>query len=153
ARQPGTGQLSRAETGADTKRAPASPIMRRRTGIVLALAALLAVAISALRHRQASAPVEPALRCFTTGGGALRVCHAASDEGVYYRPPSTAVAYNVQIIRYQDQRHATVLHSEAQDSAHYHSLAGHVRPGDSIKAGTVDATRDPAAVYSVPRNL
>ena len=91
--------------------------------------------------------------CYTTGGASLKVCHAVSAEGVYYRPNRQQIAYNTQIIALGAGRYATVLHSEAQDSARYFQATGHPRPGDSIKVGIADDAARPAAARTAPDDL
>jgi hypothetical protein len=113
-----------------------------------------AVVLGAAAIHSIGWPTDPtSMRvCSVTGGGQLRVCHDAADEGVYYRPAATSAAYNVQIIHLDDNRYATILHSEAKDMAHYLRLTGHVRPGDSIKAG-VTLSSNPDRVPLHPGDL
>ena len=112
----------------------------------VATLAILFVLLAVVAHRRGAA-LQAIRTCFVTGGGELRVCHAASAEGVYYRPGPRQIAYNTQIIARADGSYATVLHSESEDSEHYWQATGRVRPGDSIKAGTSDNP------YAAPANL
>lgn len=120
---------------------------------VLALVLILATGAAHRRKEMERTQLSGAETCYITGGGALRVCHKASAEGIFFRPSSIQAGVNAQIIRYDGAHFATVLHSESQDLVHYRQLTGRVRPGDSIKGGTVDAGHDPAAALSAPPNL
>jgi hypothetical protein len=123
--------------------------------LTLAVAAIFitTTSSSAQQSREQSDELSNSKTCFITGGGALEVCHETTSEGIFYRPSPTQVGYNVQIIRYHGAQYATVLHSEAKDTEHFYQLTGHLRPGDSIKSGTVDASRNPDASLSAPLNL
>jgi hypothetical protein len=90
--------------------------------------------------------VDPAGRCFITGGSApLRVCHHPQDEGIYYPTPVNEVAYNVQILKISDTKYVTAAHSETMDSF----VNKYPRVGDSIKVGTVNGR----FTYQMPVNM
>jgi hypothetical protein len=108
----------------------------KRAGITLFVLLVAFIVIGRIAHPDRA--IEPPTTCFITGGGDLRVCHAAADEGQFYKPKSWQVAYNTQILALADGNYATVLHSEAEDTAHFMKLYGHVRAGDSIKTGIGD---------------
>jgi hypothetical protein len=70
--------------------------------------------------------------CFQTGGSQpLTVCHNPGDEGVFYPTPPLEVAYNAQIIKFDDSNYQTIYHSESRDSRDRNVA----RPGDSIRVG------------------
>jgi hypothetical protein len=112
----------------------------KRAGITLFALLAMFIVIGRIAHpdQTGDAAVEPAATCFITGGGDLRVCHAAADEGQFYKPKNWQVAYNTQILALADGHYATVLHSEAEDTAHFMRQYSHVRAGDSIKTGIGD---------------
>lgn len=116
---------------------------------VPACAALALGAGLALHVRPAAArPV-----CYLTAGGTLRICHDRKDEGVFYKPGPLQLAYNTVILALGGGHYAVVLHSEAKDLAAYHARTGHIRPGDSIKSGLIDASGDPKALFHAPADL
>ncbi|MHB9037255.1 MAG: hypothetical protein ACYC64_11370 [Armatimonadota bacterium] len=98
-----------------------------RLGVYLALAALVCSGV-------ASAGV----RTYTTNG--LTVTHDTADEGMYFDSQPNELAYNVQIMRADNDTYYTIFHSEPNKPAKKHY------PGDSIKTGiqTGDFT------YSMP---
>jgi hypothetical protein len=121
---------------------------------LVAAAMFIAVTSSSAQQSKGQSDELPNSKtCFITGGGTLQVCHETTSEGIFYRPSPIQVGYNVQIIRYHAAQYATVLHSEAKDMEHFYKLTGHLRPGDSIKSGTVDASRNLSASLSAPHNL
>lgn len=126
-------------------------LLRYGLGALVLVAAWEGISVLRLHARQTA--LLPAHTCATTGGGTLRVCHAAADEGVYYRPASWQVAYNTQIIALDDGRYATVLHGEARDLPAYGAATHRLRPGDSIKSGVAGGPHDPGAVYHAPADL
>jgi hypothetical protein len=121
----------------------------KRAGMAVLVLLVVFIVIGRIAHPAADgkAAIEPATTCFITGGGELRVCHAAADEGQFYKPKDWQVAYNTQIIALAGGRYATVLHSEAEDTAHFMKIYGHVRAGDSIKTGIGDTP------FSAPADL
>jgi len=126
-------------------------ITRRVLLVFFGLFGLLAVSYRISHRAHAYAP--PGGTCFITGGGELQVCHDPAAEGIFYQPGPDQVGYNTQIIDIGGGRYATVLHSEAEDTAAWVAQTGHVRAGDSIKSGIVDAAANPRAAYTAPADL
>lgn len=70
--------------------------MRRRSGLILALALL----VPGEPEARAQGGEGTAPSCFLTAAGALEICRDGSEaEGVYFAPPPCAFARSVQILR------------------------------------------------------
>jgi hypothetical protein len=124
----------------------------RFVGIVLLLLAFW-IGLAARNDAQDRSALQDVRTCHPTGGGELRVCHAAQAEWVFYQPSRWEVAYNTQVIATGGGRYATVLHGESRDMARYRAETGRFRPGDAIKTGIVDAAADPNAGLRAPTML
>ncbi len=91
--------------------------------------------------------------CYLTAGNTLKICHNTKDEGIFYKPGKLQLAYNTQIVALGAGHYAVVLHSEAKDLAAFYARTGQYRPGDSIKSGLIDASKNPKALFHAPANL
>ena len=121
-------------------------------GVAAAAGVLVLLGVGDRLRHPTAAPSIPEETCFLTGGDSLRVCHRSADEGVFYTPSDTQLAYNTQIVALPGGDFVTVLHSEAEEQAGYHARTGRLRPGDSIKTGRVRAGSG-ASPYAAPADL
>lgn len=117
----GTIILSPAELSVSDDAEIAMNAARAAIAVAMLLVALSSFARPLNLTVQASEQPE---RRYVSGGG-LIVTHAESDEGLYFDVPANEVAYNVQIVRLDDGRYATVYHGEPKKKPG--------KPGDSIK--------------------